>query len=207
MSTKSFVLPVLVFAVLACAGCTAAPSAATPAASVPSPTIASVQSVAAPAPAPAPVAATATRPLPTRAALIATANPNIFSYLWPAYLPQGMVPMPSQSRIAKDTELGTNAAGFFLITFNANGGQQKIILGGGSVEPLALTGDSKQITLDGRKATLVTNGDQRLVRFDTETNQGSLFLFGIGVSEQELLVTAESLLPITPTDMRLRVGL
>jgi len=117
-----------------------------------------------------------------------------------------MVPMPRQSRIAKDNELGTNAAGFFLITFNANGGKQQIILGGGSVEPLPLTGDTRKITLDGREATLVTNGDQRLVRFATEADKGSLFLFTIGVSEQELLLTAESLLPITPGDMRLRVG-
>jgi hypothetical protein len=130
----------------------------------------------------------------------------VFNYLWPAYLPQGMVPMPSQSRIAKDTEAGTTAAGFFLITFHANGGKQQIILGGGSVEPLPLTGDTKKVTLDGRDATLVTNGDQRLVRFATVDTQGSLFLFGIGVSEQELLLVAESLLPMTPSDMRLRVG-
>jgi hypothetical protein len=148
-----------------------------------------------------------TRGAPTRTpAPIATANPAVFNYLWPAYLPQGMVPAPRESRVARDNELGTVASGFFLVTFSMDGGKQKIILGGGAVDPLPLTGNTQQVTLDGRQATLISQGDQHLIRFVIPPDQGSLFLFGIGVSEQELRLTAESLLPITAADMRARVG-
>jgi hypothetical protein len=174
----------------------------------PSPTIAVAvipTAGAAPAPAPAPV----TRPTATAqpVAPLATANPAVFSYLWPAYLPQGMQPAPKESRVASDAELGTNAPGFFLLTFNGNGGTTKIIVGGGAVEPFAVTGETREVELDGRKAKLNTNGDQRLITFDTITGQGSLFMLGVGIGEAELLQSAESLLPIELADMRARIGL
>jgi hypothetical protein len=185
------------------AGCAGGPAPA--ATSVrPSPTIAAAQPVEpALAPAPAPVQPTAT----IRALPVATANPDVFSYVWPAYLPSGMVPAPRESRVARANELGTTAAGFFLVTFNGDAGKRKIVLGGGSVEPFAITGDQKILTLGGREATLTTAGDQRLLNFKTQPDQGSLFVLGIGVDESELLLVAESLLPIDPADMRQRTGL
>jgi hypothetical protein len=173
---------------------------------VPSPTIAAIANPTAEpalAPAPAPVAQPTATPRP---APLPTSNPAIFSYLWPAYLPEGMQPAPKESRVAGDAELGTNAPGFYLVTFNADDGKRKIILGGGAVEPFALSGETKEVELFGRKATLISNGDQRLVRFATIAGQGSLFLFGVGVAEPELLQSAESLLPIELADMRARVG-
>ena len=183
----------------ACGSRTPAPSPNT--ALSPSPTIAAV--VLAPAPAPAPRPTATPRPVQP----IATANPAVFNYFWPAYLPQGMQPAPKESRIAGDNEVGSNAPGFYLVTFNADSGKRKIILGGGAVEPFALSGETKQLEIDGRAAKLTTNGEQRLLLITTGAGQGALFLFGIGVGEADLLQAADSLLPIDLPDMRARVGL
>jgi hypothetical protein len=199
----------IVFALTAGAllsACSSPAPAPTPqqAAIVPSPTIAAVAPIA---PAPAPEQPTLTRPPATFTPLpVVTANPAVFSYLWPAYLPEGLTVAPKESRVARDDELGAGAPGFFLVTFNSADNKQKIILGGGAVEPLTLQGDEREMTLDGREAVLVSSGDQRLVRFVTSPGQGSLFLLGINISEQDLLLSAESLLPVASKDMRDRVG-
>lgn len=173
----------------------------------PSPTIAAAPAASpAPvlAPAPAPAATATSTPAPPR--VIPTANPAVFSYLWPAYLPEGMTPSAKESQIAKDGQIGTNAPGFYVVTFRADQGKRKIVVGGGAVEPFAIAGDRKEITLDQRKALLTTSGEQRMVTFVTQPDQGSLFVLGIGVGEAELLQVAESLLPIDPVEMRARVG-
>ncbi len=197
---------VVLFILAMLASCnSAAPTPKPNGALSPSPTIAAAAPVVAPAPAPAPVVRPTATPRPAQP--IATANPAVFNYFWPAVLPVGMQPAPKESRVARDNEVGTNAPGFYLVTFNADGGKRKIILGGGAVEPFNLSGETKQIEVDGRTAKLITNGEQRLLVFTTNANQGTLFLFGIGVGEADLLQAADSLLPIELPDMRARVGL
>lgn len=206
MRTALILLAVFAVLLVGCGDQPAQPAAVSPTAAALLPSPATAPNPA-PAPAPVPIP-TATRPAATATAIpLATADPASFSYLWPAYLPDGMTPSPAESRVAGDDEVGQNAPGFYLVTFNADGGKRKIIVGGGAVEPFQLRGVGRELELDGRKATLVSSGDQRLITFVTQPGQGSLFVLGVGIEEQDLLLAAESLLPIDVTEMRLRVGL
>jgi hypothetical protein len=116
-----------------------------------------------------------------------------------------MQPSPKESQVAQEGQIGRNAPGFYVVTFNDQN-KRKIIVGGGAVEPFAITGERRELILDQRQATLTTSGEQRMVTFETRPEQGSLFVLGIGVGEAELLQVAESLLPIDLVEMRARVG-
>ena len=197
-------------AAMSCAGCGGSPA---PAAAPP-------ESQAAPAPSPAataPPISPSPRPLNVELEIAPTAPPAAstpapgqaasptetpFAYLWPEYLPDGMAPSPDESRVARDGELGQGDVGFFIVTFNGDG--RKLIVGGGSVEALALSGTIRTVLVGGRGARLVTSGDQRqLILAGT---QGTLFVYGAGIEEQELLRVAESLRPIDVRELRERVG-
>jgi hypothetical protein len=122
--------------------------------------------------------------------------------MWPEYLPAGMAPSPSESRVARDGELGPGDIGFFVVTWN--GGGKKLVVGGGAAEAFPLSGRITTVALGERGARLVTSDDQRqLVISGTE---GSLFVYGVGIAEEELVRVAESLRPIDVAELRQRVG-
>jgi hypothetical protein len=125
-----------------------------------------------------------------------------FAYLWPAYLPEGMAPAARESRVAREGELGPGDIGFFVVTFNGEG--RKLVVGGGAAEPLPLTGRITTVRLGERGARMVASGEQRQLAISGY--QGALFVYGSGVSEEELLRVAESLAPIDVGEMRRRVG-
>jgi hypothetical protein len=201
-------------AALLIAGCGARPQAAVPprsptvAAMVPSPSAA--PPTAAPATQPAAVpsapAAATHAPAPT-AQSAATAAPAgaeaPFAYLWPEFVPEQMVPAPRESRIARDDELGQGDIGFYVVTFN--GGGRKLIIGGGATEALPITGRITTLRLGERGARLITTDDQR--QLVISGYQGTLFVYGVGISEDELVRVAESLRPIDVREMRRRVGI
>jgi hypothetical protein len=119
-------------------------------------------------------------------------------------MPEGMALSSGESRVMGENEIGRDNLGFYLLTFSGDGGKQKVVVGGGAVEPLTLSGDQKQVTVADRKGTLITSGNQHLILIDSD--KGTLFVFGGGISEEETLLVAESLLPIDVRDMRARVG-
>jgi hypothetical protein len=183
-----------------CGGNAATPL--TPAA--PSPTI----SAGAPARAgtPSPPAATPTRPP------LVLANPSGGSpaagggtaagasiYLWPTYLPAGFQVAPAESRVSGDDQVGSDGLGFYVVTLN-NGGSKLVIGGGGIDDALPLTGAEQRITAGERGGRLITSGEQRELILDVP--QGKLFVYGSGVSEEELLKVAASLAPIDPQMLR-----
>lgn len=197
-----------------CAGCGARPAAeAVP----PSPTIAAMAqqpTAAPPAPAPSraasPQAATAPplplatgTPAPGATAEAAPESDDVpFAYLWPEHIPAGMTPAPAESRIARDGELGPGDIGFFVVTFN--GGDRKLVVGGGAAEPFPITGRISTLALGERGARLVTSeGQRQLVISGT---QGALFVYGVGIAEDELVQVAESLRPIDVAELRRRVA-
>ena len=71
-------------------------------------------------------------------------------------------------------------------------------------QTLPLTGDQRRVVVGQRQATLITNGEQREVVFDVPS--GSLFVYGTGFGEDELLRVAGSLEPIDVQQLRTRVG-
>src|SRR5438046_2951204 len=75
---------------------------------------------------------------------------------------------------------------------------------GGAPEARPRTGDQGGLTVGGRQATLRTNGGQRQVVFDVAA--GSLFVYGLGIGEEELLRVAGSLQPIDVRELRQRVA-
>ena len=208
-------VPIFLLAALLCAGCGGEPAAPV---ATPSPTIAVAAPAATPSPrttaatrrptpgqpspttmttgGAGPTAATSTSRLPTPSAEAAP-----FVYLWPSYLPAGMQVSPAESRVAREGEIGAGGLGFFIVTFAA--GTQKLVVGGGATETLPLTGDQRRLIVGGRQATLTTNGDQRQVIF--EVAAGSLFVYGFGIGEEELLRVAGSLQPIDVRELRQRV--
>lgn len=195
---------------LLCTACGGAQNP-TPPDTRPSPTIAALVPSPQPAPAPAPApairpsaTAQAVAPSPAQPALAPSPVPGAFVYLWPAYVPQGMELSPPESRVPGENQVGRDAEGFYVVTFNGNA--QKLIIGGGSTEPLALEGEEKELKLQTGEATLITSGDQRELLFKTEQGTGSLFIFSVGISEAELILVGESLLPIDLQDMRQRLG-
>ena len=202
MHEKKYILRLLggMLALLGCAACGGQPGAPT-AAPAPSPTIAAVAIPPTVAPAPSqPSAATAAptnTPPPESAAGTPAAEPTI--YLWPTRLPDGLTPAPKESRVSAENELGDQELGFYLITLNGDG--KKLAIGGGGLrEALPLTGATRELTVGGRAAKLITNDDQRELIF--EVARGKLFIYSFGLSEQELLRVGESLQPIDVRSLR-----
>ena len=190
---------VLLFSVVVSAACSASPQAAAPTRAVPTPTIAAAAIATAPlvsaTPAPQPVQPAAPS---VAAGTAAPAEDSSFAYLFPAYLPNGLRVAPNESRIARENEIGTTAGGFYLVTFN--GSQQKLVVGGGSTDALPVAGDQRQVAFDGATALLTTSGDQRQLVF--VRNKAKYFVYGRSISEQELLIVAESLVPMDIAALR-----
>jgi hypothetical protein len=184
-----------VLALLLCAGCgaenlaapTAAPSppiAAAPAIE-PSPTLPPAFAETSPSPSVAPAL-----PAPVGTASANTAQPL---FLWPAYIPAGMLPSLAESQVSGESQIGPNDQGFYVITLND--GPKKLAIGGGDLgEALPLVGDERRITAGERTGKLITSGNQREIIFDVPS--GILFVYSSELSEEELLKVAASLRPI-----------
>jgi hypothetical protein len=181
---------------LVCSGCGAGSGAAL-ATAVPSPAVAVAQPVE-PSPTPPPafadsgatgVPATAIgQPAPATGA---TADQPL--YLWPAYIPPGMLPSLAESHVASEGQIGPNGQGFYVVTLNDRA--KKLSIGGGDLgEALPLAGDERSITVGGRTGRLITSGNQREIIFDVPS--GILFVYSSELSEEELLKVAASLRPI-----------
>lgn len=140
-------------------------------------------------------------PTPDLAALIDDEE-EPFEYQWPAYQPEGFTLAPNESRVARDEEVPFGGVGFFVVTFNA--AAQKLVVGGGSTEALPLQGEQQVVTIGEREAQLITSGDQRQIQFEQANSR--LFIYGFGVSEEEIIRVAESLEPISITELRSRVN-
>lgn len=195
------------------AGCGAPPEQS--ALVAPSPTIAVLISepvgtlVALDSPVAAPMATTAASAapvaptVPAGQASLEEGDVSLFAYQWPDYLPAGMAPAPVESRIAREGEIGDGGVGFYLVTFN--NGPQKLVIGGGAVEPFSLSGPIERVRLGARGARIVTQENQILAVID-DGAPGTLFVFGVGLERAELLRVTESLTPIDVRDLRQRVG-
>lgn len=191
-----------------CVGCSTAEVQQPPAAITPTATLA-VAAIPTPATLPTPdiepiptiTPTPPPSPTPDLAALIDDEE-EPFEYQWPAYQPEGFTLAPNESRVARDEEVQFGGVGFFVITFNAT--EQKLVVGGGSTEALPLQGDEQVVAIGEREAQLTTSGNQRQIQFNQ--SDSSLFVYGFGVSEDELLRVAESLEPISVTDLRTRVN-
>jgi hypothetical protein len=186
-----------------CAACGSEPVAA-PTATAPSPTIAAAvippTPVLSPTPPRQPTAAPAapTSPAPAQPAAGSPA-PEQTIYLWPSELPAGMQPDPAESRVSRENELGEGDLGFYLITLN--GGGKKLVIGGGGLSAaLPLSGEKRAVTAGTRTGTLITNGEQREIVFDVA--RGLLFVYSLGLSEDELLRVAASLQPADVNTLR-----
>jgi hypothetical protein len=131
------------------------------------------------------------------------AEPASFVYLWPEYLPAGMQPAPAESRIAEASVQPEGEIGYFVVTFNA--GSRKLVVGGGATEPLPVSGTVEALTVDGHEARLVTNGEQRQLLISG--GAGVLFVFGVGLSAEELVRVAEALREVDAATLRERVGI
>lgn len=182
---------------------------APPAALQPSPTIAAAALQPRPAftPSPAPAGLVSlppsTSPAPAGAQSPSPVQAEPFVYLWPAYLPEGMQISPKESRVAQEGQIGAEGLGFFIVTFKA--GARKLVVGGGGLaDALPLTGESQNMTIGSQQAILTTNGEQRQLVFAVP--RGTLFVYGAGLTEQELLRVAESLAPIDVRLVREQIG-
>lgn len=113
-----------------------------------------------------------------------------------------MAVSPTESRVPKENEVGTTSTGFYIVTFN--GGDRKLVVGGGATDTLPVSGETRQVTLDNNPATLTTNGEQRQLVFVRD--RARYFLFGRNISEQELLLVGESLIPNDVAALRDIVG-
>ncbi|MGQ9549243.1 MAG: hypothetical protein ACUVSY_03740 [Roseiflexus sp.] len=173
-------------------------SAPTVAEQLPTPSISS-----APVVQPAPPSPAAVLPSPVGPASLEAGNPARFQYRWPSFIPDGMKPSPAESRIVRDDEVGDGGIGFYLVTFNGNG--NKIVIGGGAVEPFSLSGTIERVSLGGYNARIVAQGDQTLIVID-DGAPGTLFVLGVGVARNELLRVAASLTPVDVRDMRQLAG-
>lgn len=140
-------------------------------------------------------------PTPDLAALIED-DEEPFEYQWPAYQPEGFTLAPNESRVARDEEVPFGGVGFFVVTFNA--ATEKLVVGGGSTEALPLQGEQQVVTIGEREGQLITSGDQRQIRLEQANSH--VFIYGFGVSEEEIIQVAESLEPISVTELRSRVN-
>ncbi|MBC8159945.1 MAG: DUF4367 domain-containing protein [Roseiflexaceae bacterium] len=194
-----------ILAILACAAC-ANNRATAPTAVRPTPTIAAAVIATQPAaestpdlivapavPQPATAPATATQaPAPQPAAPVA------FDYLWPAYLPDGMAISANESRVAQENEIGTTGAGFYLVTWN--GGERKLVVGGGASDALPLAGEQRTIDFRNAEATITSSGEQRQLVFSRDG--AKFFVYSRKIAEDELLLVADSLVPMEASLVR-----
>jgi hypothetical protein len=187
-------------------GCGAPPPSSAP--TLPLPTVAVQRPTpsipSAPGVQPVPASPTAVPPSPAGPASLERGDPARFRYQWPAFIPDGMKPSPAESRIARDDEVGDGDIGFYLVTFNGRG--NKIVIGGGAVEPFSLSGTIERTRLGAYNARIVTQGDQTLIVID-DGAPGTLFVLGVGMARDDLLRVAASLTPIDPHEMRRLVGI
>jgi hypothetical protein len=150
-----------------------------------------------------PAAAPSPAAIPPSPAAQGAATSDQSIYLWPTYVPPGMMPSPDESRVSGDAEVGNAGLGFYIITLND--GAKKLVIGGGGIDaPLPLAGEQRKVTLGGRGATLIASGEQRQLVFDVP--QGKLFIYGDGLSEEELLKVGESLRPLDIAALRALAG-
>lgn len=191
----------LAVGMLACTACSNSAQALIPPTTAPTPTIAAapvaptvLRNAATPSPQ---IVVQAAGPTATPGTAVAGTDSS-FAYLFPAYLPNALTVAPKESRVARDNEIGTTAGGFYLVTLN--GSQQKLVIGGGSTDALPISGDTRQVPYDGATALLTTSGEQRQLVF--VRNKAKYFVYGRGISEQELLLVAESLVPMDITALR-----
>jgi hypothetical protein len=114
-----------------------------------------------------------------------------------------MRPSPSESRVAREGDVGNNGFGFYIVTLNS--GQQKLSIGGGDIEDvLPLAGDERPISAGTRSGKLITSGEQREIILNVA--RGKLFVYSSGLSEEQLLKVAASLQPIDVQSLRDMVG-
>lgn len=178
---------------LSCTSCARATSPAPTATQAATATI--VAATLAPQDAPIPTSTPQLQVVPSQptsaAATAPTATPVAFTYLWPAYLPDGMYVSPSESRVPHPNEVGSTSAGFYIVTFNSD--TRKLIVGGGATDTLVLKGDTRAVNYDASSATLTTDGEQRQLVFIK--NSTKYFIYGRNISEQEIMLVAESMVP------------
>jgi hypothetical protein len=200
------VLPAL--ALLLCAGCAGQATPAPPDRIIPSPTIAIATTAVKTAPSPQPPVV-ALQPVAPRAnvasqptaASARAAEPSI--YLWPTYLPPGMRPSPTESRVSSESQAGPSGMGFYVVTLNTDA--QKLSIGGGDIQDvLPLNGEEKPVTAGTRAGKLISSGERREIVLDVP--RGKLFLYSSGLSEDELIKVAESLQPIDVRVLREMAG-
>lgn len=188
-----------------CAGCSNRSQTSAPTAARPTPTIAAavIATTAAMAATPDLIIAPAAPQTTTPAMTQTTPQPEQsaavpFTYLWPAYLPDGMRISPNESRVAGENEIGTTDTGFYLVTWN--NGERKIVVGGGAIDALPLAGERREIDFRNSSATLTTIGEQRQLVFTREG--ANFFMYGRNIAEDELLLVADSLVPIEVSTLR-----
>jgi hypothetical protein len=110
---------------------------------------------------------------------------------------------PAESRVSRAEQVDQNGLGFYIVTLN-NGASKLVVGGGGIADALPVAGEERRIAAGGRTGRLITSGEQREIVFDAP--QGKLFVYGSGLSEDELLKVAGSLAPIDPQALRDMVG-
>ncbi len=71
-------------------------------------------------------------------------------------------------------------------------------------DALPLAGETRDVTYDNATASLTTSGDQRQLVFVRDN--AKYFVYGRGISEQELLIVAESMVPTDVAALRDIVG-
>ncbi len=151
------------------------------------------------------------RPSPTAAVAPspdATPVPDAaaFVYRWPAEIPAGLTLIPAESRVAADGEEGVGGIGFYLLTFGD--ARRRLVVGGGAVDTLPVSGKIATLEIDGHRARLVDaedggRGERELV---IDGYAGRLFLYGVGIEREELVRAAESLAPVDVAVLRRRLA-
>ena len=108
---------------------------------------------------------------------------------------------PNESRIARENEIGTTGTGFYLVTWNKE--ERKIVVGGGATDALPLAGKKRELDFRNAQATLTTNGEQRQLVFSRDG--ANFFIYSRNISEAELLLIADSLVPMDVSALREQV--
>ena len=108
----------------------------------------------------------------------------------------------NESRVAREDEIGTTGTGFYLVTLNGSG--RKLVIGGGATDALPLIGDTRDVAYDDGTAKLTTHSDARQLVFIHD--RAKFFVYSSGLSEQELMLVAESMVPTDITALRAQVS-
>ncbi|HMO59818.1 MAG TPA: hypothetical protein PKA05_09750 [Roseiflexaceae bacterium] len=126
---------------------------------------------------------------------------GLFEYLWPEFLPEGMQLSSGETRVAQEGEIGAGEIGFFVLTFQDGG--RKLVVGGGATDAIPLSGRIESLMIGNRPARRVSGDIGEMIVF--ERVQGTLFVFGIGMTRDELEQVAASLTPIDIRELREKV--